>query len=74
LLNAIRLPTDEDSGNVKNTSFGMLYLLLTKLHVRIRESVGEITGVLVDKIWILVVCGFAKGYVPKVIPRRLPKD
>jgi hypothetical protein len=50
LLNAMRLPTDEDNGRVKNTSLGIEYLLLTKLHVRIRESVGEITGVSVDNI------------------------
>jgi hypothetical protein len=73
-LNAIRLPTDEDKGRVKNTSLGIEYLLLTRLHVRINESVGDMTGVSVDKIWILVGCGFAKGYVPKVKPMRLPKD
>jgi hypothetical protein len=74
LLNAIRLPTLDDSGNVKNTSFGMLYLEFTRLQVRIRESVGDMTGVSVDNIWILVGCGFAKGYVPNVKPIKFPKD
>jgi hypothetical protein len=73
-LNAIRLPTLDDNGRVKNTSLGIEYLLLTKLHVRINESVGDMTGVSVDNIWILVGCGFAKGYVPNVKPMRLPKD
>jgi hypothetical protein len=69
----MRLPTDDDNGRVKNTSLGIEYLLLTRLHVRIRESVGDMTGVLVDKIWILVVCGDAKGYVPNVAPIKFPK-
>jgi hypothetical protein len=50
LLKAMREPTLDDNGRVKNTSLGIEYLLLTKLHVRIRESVGEITGVSVDNI------------------------
>jgi hypothetical protein len=74
LLNAMRLPTDDDNGRVKNTSLGIEYLLLTKLQVRIRESVGDMTGVSVDKIWMLVGCGFAKGYVPNVKPIKFPKD
>jgi hypothetical protein len=50
LLNAIRLPTLDDKGRVKNTSLEIEYLLLTRLHVRIRESVGDMTGVSVDNI------------------------
>jgi hypothetical protein len=50
LLNAIREPTLDDKGRVKKTSLGIEYLLLTKLHVRIRESTGDITGVSVDNI------------------------
>jgi hypothetical protein len=70
----MREPTDDDRGKVKNVSLGIEKGEFTKLHVRISESVGVLTGVSVDKIWILVGCGFAKGYVPNVNPRRLPKD
>jgi hypothetical protein len=36
-----------------------------------RESTGEMTGVVVERYWILVDCRVG-GYVPKVKPRRFP--
>ena len=36
-----------------------------------RESTGEITGVYVDKYWILLDWSVG-GYVPNVSPARLP--
>ena len=51
--------------------FGTLYFELTKLQVRINESTGDITGVEVERYWMLLdwVVG---GYFPNVCPIRLP--
>ena len=49
----------------------MLYLELTRLQVNMRESTGEMTGVWVERNWILVDCRVG-GYVPNVCPTRLP--
>jgi hypothetical protein len=46
----MREPTLDDKGRVKNTSFGIEYLLLTRLQVRMRLSVGDMTGVSEDSI------------------------
>ncbi len=57
-------------GTVKRMLLGTEYLLLIKFAVNIKLSTGEITGVCVDSICILVDCGDAKGYVPNVKPMR----
>jgi hypothetical protein len=46
----MRLPTLDDKGRVKKTSLGIEYLEFNRLHVRIRLSVGLMTGVSVDNI------------------------
>ena len=56
-------------GIVKRMLFGTLYLLLIKLHVKIRESTGLITGVCVERYWILVDC-WVGGKFPNVKPMR----
>jgi hypothetical protein len=50
----------------------MEYLLDTKLQVKIKESTGEMTGVCVERYWILVDCRVG-GNVPKVKPMRFAK-
>ena len=72
LLNTIRLPRAELIGTLYRILFGILYLLETKLQQNMSESTGEITGVCVDRYWILDVCNVG-GYVPNVRPTRLPQ-
>jgi hypothetical protein len=48
----------------------MEYLDDTKLQVNINESTGDISGVCVERYWILVDCREG-GYVPNVKPMRL---
>ena len=72
LLNTIRLPRAELIGTLYRILLGMLYLLDIRLQQKISESTGLITGVWVDKYWILDVWSVG-GYVPNVSPIKLPK-